>query len=146
MPLPRSSDIQDGMNTPRLTAAERDEFDRLLEEIFTELPEMVHDLLEEVPVIVEDEPTIEIQKEMDAYVPGEPSDLCGLHWGVPLPEQSVMDPARDVPVIKLFRGPIYRLAGASKRQLRRQIRITLLHEIGHHFGFSEEKLEEMGYG
>ena len=87
-----------------------------------------------------------MKKEMNVYVAGEPSDLCGMHWGVPLPEQSLMDPPRDVAVIKLFRGPIFRLAGSSTRQLRKQVRITLLHEIGHHFGFSEEKLEKMGYG
>ena len=134
------------MKAHSLTEADREEFDEILERILDELPDMVLDLLEEVPVIVEDEPTVETQKEMDAYVPGEPSDLCGMHWGVPLPEQSLMDPSRDVAVIKLFRGPIFRLAGNSVRQLRKQVRITLLHEIGHHFGFSEEKLEEMGYG
>ena len=50
------------------------------------------------------------------------------------------------PVIYLFRGPILRSAGGDPDELSRQIWITLLHEIGHHFGLSEERLDELGYG
>jgi predicted Zn-dependent protease with MMP-like domain len=79
--------------------------------------------------------------------------LCGLHWGVPLTQRSVESAAHLPDQIMLFRGPIMRLASVSstgrtrrdRRELEGQIRITLLHEIGHHFGMNEEDLAELGY-
>lgn len=125
---------------------EREEFDRLLEEVFDQLPAYVNEKLEEVPVIVEDEPDEKIRREMGETELTEPSDLCGLQHGVPLTEKSDFSAEMSAPLIMIFRGPIYRLAGNSHRELRKQIRITLLHEIGHHFGFSEDDLHAMGYG
>lgn len=112
----------------------RDLFDSLLEEVLGGLPPEIARLLEEIPVIVDDEPP-----------PGEP-DLCGLHWGVPLPSKSIFDSGTPPEHILLFRGPIMRLAGTSKPELKRQIHITLLHEIGHHFGLDEKQLAALGYG
>jgi predicted Zn-dependent protease with MMP-like domain len=130
-----------------VTAVERQEFDQVLEEILDGLPDDVRELLDEIPLIVEDEPSPEVLKDMGIRLrPGELPDLCGMHWGTPLPERSVSDPVGNPDRILMFRGPIRRLSGGSGRQLKRQIRITLLHEIGHHFGFDEEELEELGYG
>lgn len=126
--------------------AGREEFDRILDEVFAELPGYVSEKLEEVPVIVEDEPSNEIRRDLGETDLAEPSDLCGLQHGVPLTEKSDFYLEMSTPVIMLFRGPIRRLSGKSQRELRKQIRITLLHEIGHHFGFSEEELHAMGYG
>lgn len=122
----------------------REEFDLILEEVLRELPAYVTDLLKETPVIVEDEPTEQLLEEMEEEI-GE-SDLCGLHSGIPLTERTSLDAYPSPTVILLFRGPILRLAGKKRGELRREIRITLLHEIGHHFGFSEERLIAMGYG
>lgn len=124
----------------------RAEFDAILEEYIASLPNYVRQMLEEVPVLVEDEPSVQVQKDMNAYEPGEPSDLCGLHYGIPITEQSYQASFPLVPVIMIFRGPILRLAEDEQGSLRDQIRITLLHEIGHHFGMDEEELEEIGYG
>lgn len=117
-----------------------------LEEVLSGLPDYVQKQLEEVPVIVEDEPSARIRSEMEAGDLAQESSLCGLHSGVPLTERSYSYLPPNSPVILIFRGPILRLAGKSKKSLKKQIRITLLHEIGHHFGFSEEELEEIGYG
>jgi predicted Zn-dependent protease with MMP-like domain len=125
---------------------DRDEFDQFLEEILGELPAYVQTELEQVPVIVEDEPDGKIREEMEDGEDPAPSDLCGLHSGIPLTEKSVTHLIPASPLIMLFRGPILRLSGNDPLELRRQIRITLLHEIGHHFGFSEEDLEDLGYG
>jgi predicted Zn-dependent protease with MMP-like domain len=120
-----------------LDPEKREEFDRYLEEIIDELPPDVRALLEEISLVVDDEPSLE-----DA---GE-SDICGFHSGIPLSSRSILDGDHPEPeLIRLFRGPIFRLAGEKKGELRNQIRITLLHELGHHFGLSEERLKELGY-
>lgn len=126
-------------------AKRRKQFDKILESVISELPENVRELLNEVPVIVEDEPSREILRELDAVNDGEPSDLCGLHSGIPITEKSVQDANPVNPVILIFRGPILRLAEGDLEELEEQIKITLLHEIAHHFGFSEEDLEKIGF-
>lgn len=131
---------------------ERDEFDRLLDGEVEALPEPLLALLEEVPLIVDDEPSAELLESLGMQ-PGE-EDLCGLHDATPFTEQSV-DIGFEMPgQIMLFRGPIQRLAaeiagesaGRFGQELRRQIHITLLHEIGHHFGLEEDDLDRLGYG
>ncbi len=131
---------------------EREVFDGLLERHVASLPAHVAAWLEEVPVIVEDEADAELL--IDAGLDPEDDDLCGLHSGVPLTERSVEDGGAVPDDIRLFRGPIMRLAGwswrsrerGSRAELSRQVRITLLHELGHHFGLDEEDLDELGYG
>jgi predicted Zn-dependent protease with MMP-like domain len=124
-------------------------------------------LLEELAVVVLDRPTPEmtalLRKDgiLAAYEDG--SDLCGLHSGVGLPDRSLEDPAgwgADLGVpehIHLFREGIVQLAlenlgdGASTdaahadEEIYEEIRITLLHEIGHHFGLDEDDLDQLGY-
>ena len=131
-----------------VTTAQREVFDNLLDGLVAELPAQLHELLDEVPLIVEDEPSRELLNDLGVE-PGV-SDLCGLHTGVPLTERSVEASARLPDHMMLFRGPIMRLAGyrggRSRMALEEQIRITLLHEIGHHFGLDEDDLERLGYG
>jgi predicted Zn-dependent protease with MMP-like domain len=66
---------------------------------------------------------------------------------VPLTERSVEDPP-DLPGIHIFRRGIIGLAAdiGGADELERQVRITLLHELGHHFGLDEDDLEDLGYG
>lgn len=132
-----------------LSDAERERFDTLLEKHLDVLPERFAAFLEEVPLVVEDRPSRELLEEIEISDGG---DLCGLHSGVPLTERSVEDHATIPDQIMLFREPIFRmahLAGRSSRarrdELDRQIRITLLHELGHHLGLDEDQLEELGY-
>lgn len=119
------------------TSEKRRLFDSILRRLIGELPDHLRQHLEEVPIIVEDEP----EDESDGK-----SDLCGQHWGTPLTERSVTESRLDPDRILIFRGPILRLSGRSRRTLETQIRITLLHELGHHFGFTEEDLDALGYG
>ncbi len=135
------------MNTDR-----RQLFDDMLEAILEELPEHLLHLLEEVPLIVEDEPSSLLLAEMGINRASE--DLCGLHWGVALTDRSVQQSGHLPDRIMIFRGPIMRLArqdadelqGDYHEHLEHQVRITLLHEIGHHFGLDEDDLEALGYG
>ncbi|MFW6060136.1 MAG: metallopeptidase family protein [Phycisphaeraceae bacterium] len=129
--------------------ADRRLFDRMLDDLVEQLPDRLRELMEEVPLIVEDEPSDALLDELDMD-PRE-SDLCGLHWGVPVTERSVQQSGTFPDRMMLFRGPIMRLAGYRARRgdrnaLAQQIRITLLHEIGHHFGLDEEDLAALGYG
>ncbi len=124
---------------------QRDVFDGILERIIAALPEQLQELLEEVPLIVEDEPSDDLLDQMGVEPHGE---LFGLHSGIPLTERSVTHSPDAPDHMMMFRGPIIRLArdhGRSMAELERQIRITLLHEIGHHFGLDEDDLERLGY-
>jgi predicted Zn-dependent protease with MMP-like domain len=77
-------------------------------------------------------------------------ELCGLHSGVMLTERSV-EQSGDLPTqIHIFRDGIAAQAGgwpagAPEENLRTEIRTTVLHEIGHHFGLEEDDLDDLGY-
>lgn len=127
-------------------------FDQRFDAVVAGLPEEVLAWLEEVPVIIEDEPSGELLGSlgMDPAV----EDLCGLHDGVALTQRSVEGVGGEgLDQIMLFRGPILRLAAEqvpgtgpeAVAEIQRQIRITLLHEVGHHFGLDEDDLQRVGY-
>ena len=126
----------------------RDLFDCHLEEVLSELPQSVHALLEKVPLHVEDYPSQQVINELGLT---EESNLCGVYSGVPLDQRTIEDRPSLPDVVTIYREGIIRLAagsaeGLSSEELRRQIRITLLHELGHHHGFGESDLENLGYG
>lgn len=146
-----------------LSESQREVFDRLLDAEVAALPGEVAALLEEVPLIVEDEPSAVLLEEMGMAGGGGAGErlLCGLHAGVSLDNlKADLAGGRGVPLpdrMMLFREPIMRVAGfpphapprvqrARLARLREQIHITLLHEIGHHFGLDEGELEGLGYG
>lgn len=132
----------------RVTDDERELFDAILDQVLDALPPAIHALLEEVPLVVDDVPSPRIMQEMGVE---DPADLCGLHTGIPLTERSVQQ-SGDLPdIIHIFRDGILDMAAddsgiVDEERLAEQIRITVLHEIGHHFGLDEDKLEELGYG
>lgn len=121
----------------------RAKFDALLEEVLDELPGHIYQLLDEMPLVVEDEPSLELFRSL-GMDPGS-SDLCGLYSGRPLTNRSVEHSGVLPDRIQIFRGPISRLARAEGVELKHEIRITVLHEIGHHFGLDEDQLKELGY-
>lgn len=94
------------------------------------LPPDVAVALRNLAVVVEDENA-------------EDPDLFGLYEGVPLPERG--DDAGALPDrIAIYRRPL-EAEFPDPRELEREIRITVLHEIGHYFGLDEERLAELGY-
>ncbi|MBI1337532.1 MAG: hypothetical protein GC164_11280 [Phycisphaera sp.] len=133
-----------------LSDAQRQKFDAVLDAVIDTLPAHITALFEEVPLIVEDEPSDALLDDMD--IDRRTTDLCGLHWGIALTHRSVEQSGNLPDRMMLFRGPIVRLAGRNSRggvddkALRRQVRITLLHEVGHHFGLDEDDLTALGYG
>jgi len=148
-----------------MTPAERNRFDALLEEALENLPPKIRSLLDQVPLVVDDRPDEALARELYADLGDEEAEsleeftesLCGLHTGIPLTEESVMHSGEMPPNIRLFREGVVQIAGGWKpaagesaddvdESLYEEIMITLLHEIGHHFGLSEMALEELGYG
>ncbi|HYE61993.1 MAG TPA: metallopeptidase family protein [Phycisphaerales bacterium] len=139
-----------------MTPAEQEKFDALVEEVIENLPEGVRKLLDEVPVIVEDKPSrelIEQLREEGVMAPDELEDdssLCGLHTGTAFTERRIDDTGQLPSDIYLFREGILAQAGGWKgdeteEDVYEEIWVTLLHEIGHQFGLSEEDLEKLGY-
>jgi predicted Zn-dependent protease with MMP-like domain len=137
----------------------RDRFDEIFERVLADLPHGLHELIEEAPIVLEDRPSRRLLREL-GMDPSE-DDLCGLHSGVPLTHRTVSDTGMLPDVIHLFREGIIDHAGGWKERtdpenpegpriggeerIREQIRITLLHEIGHHFGLDEDDLARLGY-
>ncbi len=156
---------------PELTSAQRDRFDEILEDAIGALPPNVRALLDQVPVIVLDEPTpelIALLRNDGTLLPDEDGlDLCGLHSGVAITDRSVEDPGGwgewsaqmggmgGPEQIHIFRRGVADLAVAeleggwddtqAEQEIYEEVRITLLHEIGHHFGLGEEDLDELGF-
>ena len=138
-----------------MTEQERERFDEMLDAVVAELPGHVLALIEVVPIIVDDEPPEIIVEALLASLPaGDPTtsdhlrdELCGLHTGVPNTEKSVEE-AHELPEeIRVFRRGIVAHAGgwSVPESVHEEIRITVLHEIGHHFGLDEDDLAELGY-
>ncbi|MGD0518519.1 MAG: metallopeptidase family protein [Thermoguttaceae bacterium] len=123
-------------------------FDKQLDRVLEEMPPLVRQLLEKVPLYVEDYPSARVMKEMDLQYR---DDLCGLYTGIPINERSISHSGQLPDVVTIFREGIWSMAAddqgrVAPKQLRHDIRITILHELAHHHGLSEEELEELGYG
>ncbi len=121
---------------------DRSTFARLVEEALAEVPEPFAGFLEEVPLEIRDRPTPQ-QLESVGLEPDEL--LLGLYQGRPLTERSVEHSGVMPDVIYVFQEDIEEVCD-TEDQLRDEVRITVLHEIGHHFGMSEEDLDALGFG
>ena len=122
------------MNRPTL------DFYQLVERALEGLPPELSKLLDNVAIMVEDWPSRSAQS-----APGGPGDtLYGLYEGVPLTERGEAYYGVLPDRITIFRGPLERDFRAE--ELEGQVRITVVHEIAHYFGFGEERLEELGWG
>ena len=135
-----------------LPQALRDIFDDILAAQLDALPDDAAAIIEQAAVIVEDEPSDELLESM-GMSRAEGETLYGLHTGDPDTERPIEDTFILPSQIMLFRGPIIRLAGyeqavggeVNRDELIEQVRITLLHEIGHQFGLDEDDMTELGY-
>ena len=113
------------------------QFQELVEEALEQLPEEFARLLDNVVVVIEEEPT-----EEDRDVLGDGSDddeLLGIYRGIALPERS-FDMLPALPdQIAIFRGPILRIAG-NHRDVVAEVRETVIHELGHYFGLHDDEM------
>jgi predicted Zn-dependent protease with MMP-like domain len=117
----------------------RDSFEQLVVDALDSLPDEIARAMENVEVVVEDEPSPDLLAGL-----GGSRELLGLYQGVPLTRRdhysSVMPDK-----ISVYRGPITRLARTPER-IKDQVRRTVIHEVAHHFGIDEERLTELGWG
>lgn len=119
-----------------------DRFEELVAEALDGLPEEFAELLDNVAVVVQDEPTEDDLREVgidpaDADDP-EAGELFGLYQGVPLEARDSFYSALPDRVV-IYRGPILRYC-TSRREVLREIRDTVVHELGHHFGLDEDDM------
>ncbi len=118
---------------------ERGAFEALVADAIASIPRRFRDAMSNLVILVEDEPSRELLRDMDI----EPPDtLFGLYQGVPLTERR-WDHGNVLPdQIVLFQGPHEREA-KNDDELVVSIGETLIHEIGHYFGLSEEEIEDI---
>ena len=117
-----------------------EKFEKLAEEGFDRLPEWVRAKIQNVALLIEDEPSEEVRTAENL---GEGETLLGLYQGVSLDRKSVSDPQPGVDMIFLYRRPILDYWCETGEDLAHVIRHVLIHEIGHHFGFSDEDMERI---
>jgi predicted Zn-dependent protease with MMP-like domain len=111
----------------------RRRFEDLAAEALEGLPRWVKERLDNVEVLVEEDP------------PGEDPHLLGLYEGIPLTGRG-LDYAGVLPDrITLFRSSIEAEAGGNDDVLREVVRDTVIHEVAHFFGISDERLHELGH-
>ena len=109
-------------------------------DVIEQLPPDLKALLHNVAVLVEDWPTRQQLREQGLR---DPAELFGLYEGLPLTERGV-DYGLVLPDrILLFRGP-HLLAAEDEVGLLQELRTTILHELAHHFGIDDERLQELG--
>jgi predicted Zn-dependent protease with MMP-like domain len=118
---------------------ERPRFERLVADALASIPRRFRDAIKNVAIVVEDEPSRDLLEEMEI----EPPDtLLGLYQGTPLTSRS-WDYGNALPDrILIFQGPHERGA-RDEEDLVVAIGETLIHEIGHYFGLSEEEIEHI---
>ena len=119
----------------------RREFERLVSTAIEGLPEDFLGKLENVQIVVEDSPTPE-DLDHRRLPPGHL--LLGLYRGVPLTNRSVFSPFAYPDQITIFQRSVERIARTPQAVVE-EVRRTVLHEIAHHFGISDERLRELGY-
>ena len=129
------------MYNERVKNISYDEFVEIAENTLAEMPDELAELLDNVAIVVEDWPEDPAQIERDYGS----ETLYGLYEGVPLTERDSGYHAVLPDRITIFRGPSQR-DFASQQELEEQIRITVIHEVAHHFGFDEDRLWELGWG
>jgi predicted Zn-dependent protease with MMP-like domain len=108
------------------------EFEELVSVALDGVPDELASLMDNVVVLVEDEP------------PADDPDLLGLYDGIPLTERDSTYTFAPPDRIFVFRGPLTRMC-TDADQLVEEVRITVVHEIAHHFGIDDDALHDLGY-
>jgi len=111
---------------------DRAAFEALVEAALDQIPDEIAGLVRNVVVLVEDDP------------PDDEPDLLGLYVGVALPERGG-DHTGLPDRITIFRRPLLAMC-RDTGELEREVRVTVVHEIAHHFGIDDARLHRLGYG
>jgi predicted Zn-dependent protease with MMP-like domain len=120
-------------------AARATAFERLVDRALAGIPDPYRAALQEVAIVIEDEPSGEQLRE-NGIDPGD--SLYGLYEGVPRAEYAA-DWALEPNRISLFRLPLEE-DFPDPRELEHEVRLTVLHELAHHLGIDDDRLDELG--
>jgi predicted Zn-dependent protease with MMP-like domain len=124
------------------TGLSLEEFTREVVRALDTLPQEIVEKLSNVAVTIEDCPSAEVLEEQGI---ANPNELFGLYRGVPRPWRSVFAPLAEFPdKIEIYYQPILH-SGLRSREIRELIRRVVVHEVGHHFGMSDQQLRALGY-
>jgi len=120
------------------------DFENIVAEEFPKaVPERFRELLSNVVLLVEDEPSVEVRREQGIE---EGETLLGLYTGIPLTERDTQYGMGTMPdTIILYKNPTEEEAeerGGGEEMVRKIIRETIWHEVAHHFGFDDDQVEE----
>ncbi len=118
------------------------QFKAIAQRAVENLPDEFKPYLADCMLRLEPRASPEQLRELDI---SDDEDLFGLYEGPALTERHLDDPPGMPPCITLFYEPLMD-ACESETELIHEIQVTILHEIGHHFGLDEERLEELGFG
>lgn len=111
----------------------RADFEREVDLALDQIPDELARLVRNCVVLVEEEP------------PADEPELLGLYEGIPLTERDSWYGATLPDRILIFRGPILRYC-RTRDEVVDEIGVTVVHEVAHHFGISDARLHELGYG
>ncbi len=128
------------MTIPPLTPPTPEGLRDMAEAELKALPDALARHVTDVVIRIADFPDPETERDMGLR---SPFDLLGLYVGVPVGEKSVTHAPQDVDMIFLYRRPILDYWSESGDALDRIVRHVLIHEIGHHFGFSDADMERI---
>jgi predicted Zn-dependent protease with MMP-like domain len=117
------------------------EVEVLADEAYRSIPAELRARIDPVVVRVLDFPDEATLEEMSCETP---FDLLGLYKGVDLTRKSISDVPQDVDMIFLYRRPLLDYWCESGEELGAVIRHVMIHEIGHHFGYSDDDMDEIG--
>lgn len=112
-------------------------FEKLVREAVDSLPDNMKDQLENVALLVEDEPPEDLKEERE-----EEGDLLGLYQGISKKDRGFWYGNVLPDCITIYRNPIERMS-SNLGELRENIRQTVIHEVGHYFGLDEEDLRSL---
>jgi predicted Zn-dependent protease with MMP-like domain len=119
-----------------------EEFDRIVKRAIRRIPKEIRRYLDNIIISVMQQPSKGMLKEMGLSSGGL---LLGLYRGVPLIERSATIPPLFPDTIFLFQKPIEKVCNTIET-IEEQIEITVVHEVAHYVGMTEERLRELGYG
>ncbi len=115
----------------------RKEFEVLVARALDTLPRKYQQLLKNIAVVVEEEPSAEVLEELEL---DSQDDLLGLYTGTAVGKESFFDTGMQLPArVVIYRGPILRLC-ETREKVVEEVRDTVVHEIGHHFGLEDEEM------
>ncbi|HAE01528.1 MAG TPA: acetylglutamate kinase [Rhodospirillaceae bacterium] len=115
-----------------------DAIEEIAQRHLNELPEEFRQYLGDIVFRVQDLPDAET---IEALELASPYDLLGLYHGVDMASKSVMDPQPDIDMIFLYRLPMLDFCQETGEDLNNLVRHVLVHEIGHHFGLSDDDMQ-----